>query len=131
MTTPGKPLLKVLGWVLLVWGILSLGYDLLVLASVLEADNFILESLFGPLDLIAISMVVAAAEVFAGLLAVKWAGDPDRTPSLLSAGAMLAAFFCLEAFFTYTQIRSVYWLHLILGLAAGLLYCWGAWINRD
>ena len=134
MEAKGSTLLKVVGYIFVILGILSLcsqiggliSDDIIatVQGSVI-GELFILDS-----GTLAVGMLVSVAELAAGYMAVKMASNLLYARTLRYYGIGLLVLFVVEALFYFGANGNVSWIAYGILFVLSALYVIGAWMNE-
>lgn len=134
MEAKGSTLLKVVGYIFVILGIVSLciqiggliSHDIIgtVQGNVI-GQMFILDS-----GSLAVGMLVSVVEMAAGYMAVKMASNLLYAKTLMYYGIGMIIIFIVEAMFYFQENGNVSWLAYGVVIVLSILYIIGAYMNK-
>lgn len=134
MEAKGSTLLKVVGYIFVILGIVSLCIQIggLISDDIIGTvqgnvigQMFILDS-----GSLAVGMLVSVVEMAAGYMAVKMASNLLYAKTLMYYGIGMIIIFIVEAMFYFQENGNVSWLAYGIVIVLSILYIIGAYINK-
>ncbi|EOS59353.1 hypothetical protein C815_02254 [Firmicutes bacterium M10-2] len=134
MEAKGSTLLKVVGYIFVILGIVSLCIQIggLISDDIIGTvqgnaigQMFILDS-----GSLAVGMLVSVVEMAAGYMAVKMASNLLYAKTLMYYGIGMIVIFVVEAMFYFQENGNVSWLAYGIVIVLSILYIIGAYMNK-
>lgn len=134
MEAKGSTLLKVVGYIFVILGIVSLCIQIggLISDDIIGTiqgnvigQMFILDS-----GSLAVGMLVSVVEMAAGYMAVKMASNLLYAKTLMYYGIGMIIIFIVEAMFYFQENGNVSWLAYGVVIVLSILYIIGAYMNK-
>ena len=134
MEAKGSTLLKVVGYIFVILGIVSLCIQIggLISDDIIGTvqGNAIGQMLILDSGSLAVGMLVSVVEMAAGYMAVKMASNLLYAKTLMYYGIGMIVIFVVEAMFYFQENGNVSWLAYGIVIVLSILYIIGAYMNK-